>query len=58
MRPSIEKVDYGYDLLLSGIEVGSYGFREYKNNKWIYGTGLAEPRFSQAFEKFVKENKK
>lgn len=29
------------------IEVGSYGIREYQNLKWIYGTGLAQPRFDQ-----------
>lgn len=31
----------------TGIELGSYGYRYYKNNNWIYGTGLAEPRLSQ-----------
>jgi hypothetical protein len=30
------------------IEIGSYGMREYENFKWIYGTGMAEPRFSKA----------
>lgn len=33
---------------LSGIELGSYGIREYRDKRWIYGTGLAEPRFSKA----------
>ncbi len=31
----------------SRTELGSYGIREFKNLKWIYGTGLAEPRLSQ-----------
>lgn len=37
-----------FDLNLNGIEVGSYGFREHDGFKWVYGTGLAEPRFSLA----------
>lgn len=27
-----------------GIEMGSYGFRDYKDTKFIYGTGVALPR--------------
>lgn len=27
-------------------ELGSYGYREYRNLQCIYGTGIAEPRFS------------
>ena len=27
-------------------ELGSYGIREYQNHKWVYGTGVAEPRLS------------
>ena len=42
--------ELSYDINIKGIEVGSYGIREYHNGdkiyKWIYGTGLAEPRFS------------
>jgi len=37
-------VDIGSDIL----ELGSYGFREYEGFFWIFGTGLAEPRFSSA----------
>lgn len=43
----------GYDIELNGIEIGSYGLRKYKDLTWIYGTGLAEPRFSKAMEKYV-----
>ena len=39
----------GYDLEVNGIEVGSYGRREHKGHKWIYGTGLALPRATSAF---------
>lgn len=33
-----------------GIELGSYGMRSFKTHKWVYGTGLAEPRLSSAIE--------
>ena len=36
----------GWDLTVGGIEVGSYGLRHAGGMAWIYGTGLAEPRFS------------
>ena len=36
------------DLMYKGIELGSYGVRSYEGHTWVYGTGLAEPRFSQA----------
>lgn len=41
--------DEGLDIIepLSGIELGSYGIRkDLADNEYIYGTGLAEPRFS------------
>ena len=38
------------DIEIDGIEVGSYGIREYKyrdkSYTWVYGTGIALPRFS------------
>lgn len=37
----------GYDINISGIEIGSYGFRRIQDYYWVYGTGLALPRFSQ-----------
>lgn len=40
------------DLLLNGIEVGSYGKRDVPF-KWAFGTGLAEPRFSQALNHII-----
>lgn len=40
------------DLMLNDIEIGSYGIRAFNNNeKYVYGTGLAEPRFSYAMKK-------
>ena len=33
------------------IELGSYGVRETAYAKWIYGTGLAEPRFTRVLNK-------
>src|SRR5271170_324287 len=43
-----------YDLVTSHskIELGSYGIREHpKVGRWVYGTGLAEPRYSLALQK-------
>jgi hypothetical protein len=35
------------DIELDGIEIGSYGYRMCAFAHWIYGTGIAEPRFSR-----------
>lgn len=43
-----------YDIVThhTGIELGSYGIRENERvGRWLYGTGLAEPRYSIALEK-------
>lgn len=42
------KTEDGIDLNLNSIEIGSYGIRNSQGFEWVYGTGLAEPRFSQA----------
>lgn len=36
------------DLVLNGIEIGSYGIRTFNGRRYIYGTALALPRFTQA----------
>lgn len=36
------------DIYINGIEVGSYGLRETEYGNFVYGTGLALPRFNQA----------
>lgn len=46
--PAIFGECYSYDIEHKGIELGSYGVRSYEGHTWVYGTGLAEPRFSQA----------
>jgi hypothetical protein len=43
----IVKTAEGFDLEYRGVEIGSYGYRECLFTKWIYATGLAEPRFSR-----------
>lgn len=48
--PEIVKTEEGWDIYVAGIEVGSYGFRQVWDHMWVYGTGLAEPRFSQALK--------
>lgn len=42
----IVKTDIGWDIESKGIELGSYGFRQCGNIRWVYGTGVAEPRLS------------
>lgn len=44
----IVNTDEGKDIYINGLEVGSYGIRSYKDFHWCYGTGVAEPRLSQA----------
>jgi hypothetical protein len=45
--------DGSYDIIArySGLELGSYGLRSNKKTNWIYGTAMAEPRFSDALHK-------
>lgn len=47
---NIVATEVGYDIEINGIEVGSYGIRECSFLKWIYGTGIAEPRFSRIMQ--------
>lgn len=48
-QANAKETDEGFDLEINGIEVGRYGYR-YADGVgwWTYGTGLAEPRYSQA----------
>lgn len=50
----IERVsmkDGSIDIMMNGVEVGSYGIRQHHNFSWIYGTGCAEPRLSKALNR-------
>lgn len=38
------------DIMIKGIEVGSYGYRYIDDFAWCYGTGCAEPRLSQVID--------
>ena len=49
----IINTEEGKDIYINGLEVGSYGIRSYKDFYWVYGTGCAEPRLSQALS-FIK----
>jgi hypothetical protein len=51
--------DDSYDIVdgRTGIELGSYGIRRWKDFSWVYGTGVAEPRTSQVVRKQKSENK-
>ncbi|MDX1535531.1 MAG: hypothetical protein R3346_02110 [Candidatus Spechtbacterales bacterium] len=47
--------DEGVDIMYNGIELGSYGTRKHESTgPWVYGTGVAEPRFSQVLSKTPK----
>lgn len=48
MGGKLVKTNEGLDLELNGLEIGSYGYREYGTMNWSYGTGLAEPRYTEA----------
>lgn len=46
--------EVGTDIELNGIEVGSYGTRKNSLCQWVYGTGLAEPRFSRLINSIAR----
>jgi hypothetical protein len=54
-RTPVEK--HSYDIVYKGIELGSYGIRECDHLRWIYGTGVAEPRLTMVKQKFGIEEK-
>ncbi len=45
---TLKKEDGSFDLEINQIEVGSYGIRDSAPYFFVYGTGVAEPRLSQA----------
>jgi len=49
-----ERTDQGLDITLGGIEIGSYGVRTVNGLTWTYGTGIAEPRFSEALSRLKR----
>lgn len=49
-KVSIDSTKEGHDITINGIEVGSYGGRQFNGFTWIYGTGCAEPRLSEALK--------
>ena len=51
----VVKTEIGKDLFIGDVEVGSYGFREIEGFNWIYGTGCAEPRLTQALQRVKKK---
>lgn len=48
--PTLTATSEGYDLIVDGVEVGSYGIRGLQRHEWIYGTGLALPRTPRAMK--------
>lgn len=45
------KTAIGYDIEWNNIELGSYGIRSCDFLKWVYATGVAEPRLSNIIRK-------
>ncbi len=45
----VQESEKSWDIVAkhSGVELGSYGIRTYKEHQWIYGTGVALPRLQQ-----------
>lgn len=41
---------YDIETAKTHIELGSYGYRQFRGHEWLYGTGLALPRAAQAQE--------
>lgn len=35
------------DIVYDNVELGSYGIRQHQGFSWVYGTAVAEPRFSK-----------
>jgi hypothetical protein len=48
--PTLKTTQEGVDLVVDGVEVGSYGLRSFQGHEWVYGTGLALPRTPQAMK--------
>lgn len=49
------ETEIGMDISYGGIELGSYGVRTHQSTgPWVYGTGVAEPRFSQVLSEVPK----
>lgn len=47
-KVDVRSTDEGCDIEIESVEVGSYGIRSARGLTWVFGTGLAEPRFSTA----------
>lgn len=51
-EPDIRQISKNqFDIEFNGVELGSYGVRSCDYLRWIYGTGIAEPRLSSVMYK-------
>jgi seryl-tRNA synthetase len=53
-----DKTTVNKDILIEDIEVGSYLVHKHEDKVWVCGTGIAVPRFRQAYAKFESRFKK
>lgn len=51
-QAELTKTTEGYDIVVDGNELGSYGIRSCEFLDWIYGTGCAEPRLSTLIARY------
>jgi len=48
-----DQLDVVFSLNNKQVELGSYGMRQVSFATWVFGTGLAEPRFSKAITEYM-----
>ncbi|QYC52485.1 putative serine tRNA ligase [Salmonella phage SSBI34] len=54
-RLKVIDTDIGFDLMYGDLELGSYGGRISTTGRWyVYGTGIAEPRYSMARDRYFE----
>jgi aspartyl/asparaginyl-tRNA synthetase len=46
---------YSEDIIINGIEYGSYGIRQFQGKYYIYGTGIALPRASKILKSIERK---
>ena len=48
-----DQLDIVFNLNNKQVELGSYGMRQVSFATWVFGTGIAEPRFSKALTEYM-----
>lgn len=53
----IVNTEDGFDINYKDYELGSYGYRKCEFLTWVYGTGVAEPRFSNVLNLYKGDHR-